>query len=112
MVEDFNNWTKDEFLGFVLIEASFADKLIQQDEKPVITHILPIDRFYQLLEFYRNNMAEENLRIIKSLKDKFYSTDKEYEEFREKIRSLFMSDGQFSWMERDLEKSFDKLFEN
>ncbi len=111
MAEDFNSWNKDEFLGFVLIEASFADKLIQQDEKAIITNILPIDRFYQLLEFYRNNMRDENLNIIKTLKEKFYTTKKEYLDLREKIKDLFLSDGQFSYVERELEKAFDKLFE-
>jgi hypothetical protein len=111
MTEDFNNWSKDEFLGFVLIDASFADKLIQEAEKAIITHILPIDRFYQLLEFYRFNDQEVNRSIILNLKNKFYITNDDNYELRDKIKSIFLSDGQYSWMERDLEKSFDKLFE-
>ena len=110
MTEDFNNWNKNEFLGFILIEASFADKLILENEKGIITKIVSIERYYQLLEFYRNNAKEENKKIIFALKDKFYKTKNEIWELREKIRDIFMSDGQFSWVERDLEKAFDDLF--
>jgi hypothetical protein len=110
MSEDFNNWNKDEFLAFVLIKAAFADRLIQEDEKKIITDILPIDRFYQLLEFYRKNMESENDNVYKRLIGKFYKTEKDNNELRYKIRSLFLSDGQFSWVEKDFEEAFEKLF--
>ncbi len=110
MVENFNEWNKGEFIAFILIEASFADTLIQEDEKWIITEILSVKRFYEVLEFYRKNTDEENKQIMLTLKDKFIKRERDKDELLAQIHKIFKSDGQYSTVEKNMEAKFKEIF--
>lgn len=104
-----NSWTKNDFITFVLIHASFADKLIQEDEKWIMTKFASIERYYQILEFYRNNSTEQNQEIIKQLKNKFITTERTKDELVNQIHKLLKSDKQYSEIEKEVETAIEAL---
>ncbi len=109
MAENINTWSKNDLITFILIHASFADKLIQEDEKWVITKFSSLERYYQLLEFYRNNNQEQNVEIISQLKSKLIPTNRERDELIDNIHKLLKADNQYSDIEKQVAAQIEKL---
>ena len=109
MTENYQTWTHDEYMTFVLIHAAFADYQLQNEENELIEQILPSIRYKNLHQFHRKNKDIENINIIMNLKEKFCNTEELKAELINKIRSVFYSDGKFNIYEKNMDRAFNLI---
>jgi len=103
------NWNYSEFLGFILIHASYADLEFTSEEKEMIKSKVGTETFEKMHAAYQELGDYETLQEILKYKGIYYPTIDRKQEILDEINNLFKADGEYSKLEKNLSLFLKKL---
>ena len=104
------NWTKGEFKAYLLLYAASSDTVITDSERQTILEkISDQDLTHIEEELASDNDYQSIQKILDSLK-KFNCSKEECQSILEEMKDVFMADGSFDIMERNMMRALKKLF--
>lgn len=96
------NWSHDEFLGYLLIHASYADGTFSPIERQLILQKIGDEIFHKAMADYSfDTLAVKHDKIAKYLQAN-YKTFEEKQELLSLLKRQFLSDTEFSKEEQKL----------
>lgn len=103
------NWTKNEFKAYLLLFAANSDYEESQVEKDIILKIINKEQYNKIhLEFDKDN-DYQSIQKIQSGIQKFNYSKNEIDKLLLEVKLLFLSDGNFDILERNLLRSLKKI---
>lgn len=104
------NWTKEELLAYILIWSANADFIVNDSEKDLILSKVDESTYKHIRrEFQQDNDNERLEKVNASFDSLNYSPDDKTAIF-EDMKELFLSDGDFNTLEKNLERGFKHIF--
>lgn len=96
------NWTKNEFKAYLLLYAANSDYEETQVEKDIIFELVSLKQYQKIhREFDNDNDYQSIQKIQKSIK-KFNYSENEIDKLLIEVKFLFLSDGNFNILEKNL----------
>ncbi len=105
-----NNWTKNEFLAFLLLYACEANGSADRDACSWIQHHVGEAAFEEAFAAFQSNADAEIIQVIIDLKERFFPGEDGKTEIHRHLLDLFRADGQFTAMEQHVVHELEKLF--
>jgi hypothetical protein len=105
-----NNWTKNEFLAFLMLYACEANASTDQKECHWIRAQVGESAFDEAYAAFKANSDFEIINAIAVLKEKFFPGASGKGEIHQHLVELFKSDGRFTAMEQHVVHELEKLF--
>ena len=109
MSEFYDTWDKEDFKAFIMIHLANADLSVSQDEMYMIMENVSSDRYKKIKLAWDKSNDYTCLKIIKSLKDKFYPGEEGKEELIESMLRFARVDKIISMNEKILISAMNKL---
>ncbi len=103
------NWDFNEFLAFLLIYASHADLDFSDEEKSKIKEIVSPEVFENIYSHFKNLTDYQALELILSYKDLYFSSENEKKHLIDEMKKIFVADGEFTSLEKDLLQFLERL---
>jgi len=104
-----NTWNQNEFLAFALLYAAHVDIDFSEEEQEQIRSLVDGDTYDKLYAQFIEMSDYKALEIILSYKGLYYPTHDRKNELLARMKKLFMADGDFSIMEKELLLFLEKL---
>lgn len=95
-------WSFNEFVGFLLIHAAFADNEFSQEEQDTIKKKLSKEQVDELIKYYKSLSIRDINSVIRAYKGVYYPTSDQKLEILDAVSTLFYSDGEYSDIEVQL----------
>jgi hypothetical protein len=105
-----NNWTKNEFLAFLMLYACEANASAEQKECQWIRTKVGEPAFDEAYAAFKSSSDFEIINSITALKERFYPGESGKGEIHRHLVELFQSDGRFTAMEQHVVHELEKLF--
>ena len=106
------NWTKDEFLAYTLLYSAHADYILDQEEKEMILDRVDASAYYKVSrELERDNDYQSLQKILSYTQTNKYSQE-EIDTLMHEIELLFMCDGEYDILEKNMMMSLTKLLKH
>ena len=102
-------WSEEEFLGFLLIYAAYADMEFSVKERDIIKNNLSENDLQELEKEFQEMNDIEILQTIESYREKYFSSDAEKEQLFSILSSFFTIDGDYNVMEKNLMRMLHKI---
>ena len=102
MKEFDTNWTRDEFMAYVLIFCSLADCVETEEESQMVKQYVSDAGFKRIHEEFDGDNDYQSIQKIRSAIERFHYSEAELDKLVEEIKSLFMADGTFDIMESNM----------
>lgn len=102
MEENFEDWSFEDFVLFLLVHAAASDLKITEEEEEHIINKYTKEHYNQMRELYKTHTDFDNMLIIHHLKDEILKTDEEKEKVYNNVEELFHVDGDYSADEKNL----------
>jgi len=112
MDANYNKWSYDEFIAFVMLYAANADYEIVEDEKELIIGKVGEKEYKELLKYSNNNHDTENINIILDLKKKHIKTEEDLAELFDQINEVINADGVVNLYEKNMNNALHFLFDH
>ena len=110
MKEFETTWTKDELIAYILLYAAKADFIETQEEKEAIISKVPIEKYNSIhKEFDSDNDYISVQKIYTTMHQYNYSRN-DIDAVLQEIKSLFLSDGSFDILEKNMLIGLKRLF--
>ncbi len=111
MNEDYiTNWTKEEFLAYILLYSAQADYVETEEEKSMIISKVGSDAFQKIHDELENDNDYASIQKIMNNVERFDYSQDQLEDIIKEMRSLFLSDGHFDQVEQNLFIGLKRLF--
>ena len=101
MKKNYENWTYQDFLAYVLIYAAASDFNISQEEKEYIQKRVEKDEFDKILKCFSKHSEFERIEVVKTLGKKFSNDIGSKSEIRKELVKLFYADDDYSILEKN-----------
>ena len=96
------HWTKEELVAYILLFTAHSNFDEANTEKNVIISKVDMQTFQRIHdEFDQDNDYQSLKKIIKGVEEHNYNTDELQSLFND-IKTLFLSDGEYDIMERNM----------
>lgn len=103
------NWTKTELQVYILLLCANADKKETEEELAMIRGKVPEATFKKIYKKFHNHSEKKRLKKIDSQVHLHFFTNMELIEFRKEVHTIFLSDGEFTMMEKRLDWTLDNV---
>lgn len=104
-----DNWTFEQFLGFVLIHAANADDGIAKKERKLLDTRVGSETIEEMLDIYEDLSDIETINKILSYKEKYYPTEEDKESLLGEISKVLEIDHGVSSAEQEAFMMMRKL---
>jgi uncharacterized tellurite resistance protein B-like protein len=104
-----NTWSYAEFHAFVLFYAANADGRITSDETALIRAHLTEEQFSAIEIAFKNNADTAVLNHILTYRDRYFATTTDREKLLSDMQAIFNADANFSIMERNMQRIFQRI---
>ena len=104
-----NNWSYAEFHAFVMFYAANADSRITAEETALIRPTLTEDQYVAIESAFKQSTDSAVLNHILSYRDRYFSTQTDRDRLLADVQTIFNADNNFSIMERNMQRIFQKL---
>lgn len=113
MISNFQRyWTNDEFLAYTLLFAAHADFLFDKEEKDLILTKVNIHAYTNVVnELLNDNDYQSLQKILKHIQQNKYS-EKDIDVLLHEIELLFMCDGEYGVLEKNMMMNLTKLLQH
>lgn len=101
-------WKSKDYLAFVLLYMATADADLSMSELYHMASRLGADRVIGMRSYLESLTEPEQLKLIKKQRDRFYPGEFGKSSLLSEIKELCMIDGDFSIIEKELMKTFQK----
>jgi DNA-dependent RNA polymerase auxiliary subunit epsilon len=106
------NWSKKEFLAYLLLYVAQSDFVESPEEQALIKTKIGKEKYESIhLELDADNDFQSLQKIVQFVKSNNYSED-EIDKLVEEIMELFKSDGAFTILEKNMLRGLEKLLRN
>lgn len=102
-------WSEEECLSYVLVNAAESNFEITIEEKEKIREFVSEELYKKSLKIYTKATDYENVSILLDIKGKFYQTPEKQDELLEKIKSVLYADGEEDTLESIFFMSMRKM---
>ncbi len=103
------NWSKDELKAYILMYCSQADFVVSKQETDYIKSKIKIDHFEKIqFEVTKSSDYESIQKMLYSMEKHGYSKDEKETLFNE-IKELFLSDGSYEILEKNLFNGLSRI---
>jgi len=109
MIETHPKWSKEEFICFILIYASYADLDFSEDEKLNIMNRISISQFNDILNEYHSMVDLEKNKIIELYQPLYYQNRDKQDELLTIIEKQFKIDGSYGLFEKALMEQLKRI---
>ncbi|MBN1340811.1 MAG: hypothetical protein JXA03_15895 [Bacteroidales bacterium] len=94
-------WSKEDFLAYVLIYAAYADFEINPQEREFILKKVERDEFDKILKIYRKHSDIEKAETVRLLAARYCKDLEDKCQIRKDIIKLFFADKDYTIMEKN-----------
>lgn len=94
-------YSYNEFLGLLLIYIAHVDMEFTEDEREMIKNKIGQNALEKVLADFENMSDFQAFQVILSYKGVYYPTTEQKEEIMTDIKKLFLSDHDFSTLEKE-----------
>ncbi len=109
MKNNYEYWTYQDFLAYVLIYAAASDFNISAEEKEYIQKRVEKDEFEKILKCFKKHSEFERIEAVKILGKKFSKDIGSKSEIRKELVKLFYVDDDYSILEKNFFLMFKKI---
>ena len=109
MLETHPKWSKEEFISFILIYASYADLNFSEDEKESIKKRISKRQFKDILNEYHSIVDLEKMKIIEIYKEHYFKNTQDQVELLSFIEKQFKLDGSYGMFEKALMEQLKRI---
>ncbi|MCB0651801.1 MAG: hypothetical protein KDC85_11040 [Saprospiraceae bacterium] len=102
MSDKMPNWSKNEFLGYLFMYCAHADYIETEEEKDLIKSKIDKEVYQKIHQEFDGDNDYESIEKIVAAAGKYYPTPEAKEILVSEIMKLFLSDGTFDTMERNI----------
>lgn len=103
------DWTQQEFKAYLLLYASQSDMIESAEEKDFILSRVPVETYNKIhAEFDEDNDYQSIQKIMHNCRRYKYN-EKGMEQLMADIKEIFMADGEYDTMERNMIRILAKL---
>jgi uncharacterized tellurite resistance protein B-like protein len=103
------NWSYAEFHAFVMFYAANADGRITSEETALIRAHLTEEQFTAIETAFKSNTDSTVLNHILTYRDRYFSTNTDREKLLADMQAVFNADANFSIMERNVQRIFQRI---
>ena len=111
MKKNYENWTYQDFLTYVLIYAAASDFIISEEEKEYIQKRVEKDEFEKILKCFDKHSEYERIEVVKILGKKFSKDIGSKSEIRKELIKLFYADDDYSILEKNFFLMIKKIMD-
>ena len=105
-------WTKDDFLAYTLLYAAHADYVFDNEEKDMILSKVDYNAYKNVInELLNDNDYQSLQKILKYINENKYDK-KDIDLLLHEIELLFMCDGEYDVLEKNMMLNLTKLLKN
>jgi hypothetical protein len=102
MKQPIKNWTNDEFLAYTLLYAAHVDYYFDNEEKKLILSKVNKNVYKNILKELKKDNDYQSLQKILAYTDKNKFTNNEVDLLLYEIELLFMCDGEYDILEKNM----------
>ena len=96
------NWTKTEFKAYLLLHCANADFIESKEEKDFIKSKVDAATFDKIHAEFEGDNDYQSIQKIMHTAERLDYSHEQIEDLVEEIKELFLSDGNFDTLERNL----------
>lgn len=104
-----SNWSKDDYLAFLLLYMAEVDLETHRKELLYIANEIGVARLHEIEPQVEKCNDYQCIEIITELRDRYYPGEKGKDELLEEVRQLCNADGQYTEMEQAASMYLKKL---
>jgi len=101
MEKNYDSWTFQDFLTYLLIYAAYADHIFNDKERDYIKRKVEAEEYNKIITIFHAHSEEERLKFVKLLWGKHATDLATQSEMRKEMVKLFFADEEYSMLERD-----------
>jgi len=109
MTDTHPKWNFQEFSSFLMLYAAMADEVVTPEEKKIILEKVDHVRYDKLCMEFKEMTPKERDEIILTYKGLYFPTVPRRNELLSMVKKEFLADGEFSFVERSLMRTLEKL---
>lgn len=109
MTKETSHWTKTELQVYILLLSANADKDETNDELEMIKSKVELQTFLKIYQEFQADSEEERLQKIDTNIHLHTYSSMELIEFRTEVHRIFLSDHNFSMLEKRLDWTLDNI---
>ncbi len=105
-------WTKEEFIAYLLLYAAKADQIITKEELDIV-HSKVNNESYEKIkaEIEQDNDYQSSQKILFNI-EQFNFSKNDIETLMKEIKTLFLSDGKYDILEKNMYLALSHLLNN
>ncbi len=102
-MEDYTtNWSRNEFKAYLLLYCANADFIETTEESEIIKSKIDSETYNSIHKEFNNDNDYQSLQKILSTIKRFEYSEEQIDILFSKIKELFLSDGEYDTIERNL----------
>lgn len=110
MNKDYKEWTRVEFLAFMMVYAANSDD-IDRKERNLLREELGKDLFRDMKKFVEDTAEFRTKVIIEDLRSKYCTTQEERDALYKELEKVVMADGEVNFYEKQMLKQIHALID-
>lgn len=95
------NWSKEDFLAYVLIYAAYANFELNPKERDFILKKVGTEEFEKILRIYKKHSDIEKVETVRLLSEKYCRDLEDRCQIRKELLQLFFADEDFGVLEKN-----------
>jgi len=103
------NWTRDELKAYLLIFCANADFVETKEESDMIHSKVSDSKYTKLHDEFEHDNDYKSIQKIESTIKRFNYSDSEIDALAVEIKELFLVDGKFDILEKNLMMGLNKI---
>ncbi len=103
------HWNYTEFKTYLLLEAAHGDMDFSQEEKDIITNKLSEETYDKILSEFHEDSDYQRIEKIRDAAKIYCDTSDKRMDLLESVKDIFISDGIYDTMEKNLMLYLKKL---
>lgn len=104
------DWSRDELKAYVLLYCAHADFVESTAEKKLIIDKVGKEKYEAIHKEFDKDNDYQSIQKIQATLDRFDYSKEEIDELFAEIKEIFLADGQYETLERNIEMVLQHLF--
>lgn len=109
MSDSLLDWSKDNFINFLLLHVAKSDFELSEEEIDIIKSRMSDSEFKEISKLHKNNSDYQNIQIIQNMAEKFCRTSESKNEIMSKVTDMVMADDVFNIHEKTMINALNML---
>lgn len=111
MKTNYDTWTKEDFLTYILLYAASADFCISQEEKRFIINKVDEKEYEKIHRLFQKHSEHERSETVRLLGQRYCNDPSNKCEIRKDMIKLFFADDDYSILEKNFFLAIKKILD-